>query len=55
MLKKRVGWGRMNEKRGWVVVEEGVEVKDGRWLVMNGGMGGMEFDEVMIGGVVSEE
>nr|UYL16592.1 MAG: terminase large subunit [Caudoviricetes sp.] len=55
LLKNTVRSRRMNDKTPCVVVQQRLHVNDATWFLMNGGMGGMKFEQVIIPALVTEE
>lgn len=55
LLKNTVRSRRMNDRTPCVVVQQRLHVNDSTWFLMNGGMGGMKFEQVIIPALVTEE
>lgn len=55
LLKNTVRSRRMTDRTPCVVVQQRLHVNDSTWLLMNGGMGGMKFEQVIIPALVTEE
>ena len=54
-LKNTVRSRRMKDTTPCVVVQQRLHVNDSTWFLLNGGMGGIEFDVVSIPALVTEE
>lgn len=55
LLKNTVRSRRMTDRTPCVVVQQRLHVNDSTWFLMNGGMGGMKFEQVIIPALVTEE
>lgn len=55
LLKNTVRSRRMTDRTPCVVVQQRLHVNDSTWFLMNGGMGGMQFEQVIIPALVTEE
>lgn len=55
LLKNTVRSRRMNDRTPCVVVQQRLHVNDSTWFLMNGGMGGMEFEQVVIPALITED
>lgn len=54
LLKNTVRSRRMTDRTPCVVVQQRLHVNDSTWFLMNGGMGGMKFEQVIIPALVTE-
>lgn len=55
LLKNTVRSRRMTDRTPCVVVQQRLHVNDSTWFLMNGGMGGMQFEQVIIPALVTED
>nr|UYL17058.1 MAG: terminase large subunit [Caudoviricetes sp.]UYL17108.1 MAG: terminase large subunit [Caudoviricetes sp.] len=55
LLKNTVRSRRMTDRTPCVVVQQRLHVNDSTWFLMNGGMGGMQFEQVIIPALVTDE
>lgn len=55
LLKNTVRSRRMSDRTPCVVVQQRLHVNDSTWFLMNGGMGGMSFEQVIIPALVTED
>lgn len=55
LLKNTVRSRRMKDTTPCVMVQQRLHVNDSTWFLLNGGMGGIEFDVVSIPALVTEE
>nr|UYL17097.1 MAG: terminase large subunit [Caudoviricetes sp.] len=55
LLKNTVRSRRMTDRTPCVVVQQRLHVNDSTWFLMNGGMGGMKFEQVIIPALVTED
>ena len=53
LLKNTVRSRRMTDRTPCVVVQQRLHVNDSTWFLMNGGMGGMKFEQVIIPALVT--
>lgn len=55
LLKNTVRSRRMNDRTPCVVVQQRLHVNDSTWFLMNGGLGGIKFEQVVIPALVTED